>query len=129
PRRGRCPPQCGRHPVDQLRHPGVRAGLCPAVGSADHVGAGYARTYFDVAPVAGPAVPLPAYATRGAGWKSVGTTLLYTRDLGGEPRKGLGLFALAGYKRLLGQFADSPIVRDAGSASQGLGVIGLSYSF
>ncbi|MEQ1542830.1 MAG: MipA/OmpV family protein [Novosphingobium sp.] len=97
--------------------------------SADHVGAGYARTYFDVAPVAGPAVPLPAYATRGAGWKSVGTTLLYTRDLGGEPRKGLGLFALAGYKRLLGQFADSPIVRDAGSASQGLGVIGLSYSF
>ena len=51
------------------------------------------------------------------------------QDLGGDGRKGLGLFALAGYKRLLGQYADSPIVRDAGSANQGFAVAGLTYSF
>lgn len=96
--------------------------------SADHVGSGFARTYFDVAPSAAPGA-LPAYATSGGGWKSASATLLYTRDLGGEPRKGLGLFSLVSYKRMLGQFADSPIVHDAGSASQGLGMVGLSYSF
>ncbi|MFM5917825.1 MAG: MipA/OmpV family protein [Novosphingobium sp.] len=93
--------------------------------SADYVGRGYAKTYFDVAPGG----PLPAYATRGAGLKSVGTSLLYTHDLGGNPRKGWGLFGLANYKRLLGQFAESPIVRDAGSAGQVFAVTGLSYSF
>ncbi len=93
--------------------------------SADYVGKGFARTYFDVAPGG----PLPAYTTRGAGLKSVGTSLLYTHDLGGNPRKGWGLFALANYKRLVGQFADSPIVRDAGSASQAFAVAGVAYSF
>lgn len=96
--------------------------------SADHVGAGFARTYFDVAPLP-VADALPAYATRGGGWKSVGANLLYTHDLGGDPRKGAGLFGLAGYKRLLGQFADSPIVRDAGQAGQAFGMMGLIYSF
>lgn len=93
--------------------------------SADYVGKGYAATYFDVAP----GNVLPTYATRGAGLKSVGTSLLYTHDLGGNPRKGLGLFMLGSYKRLLGQFADSPVVRDAGSASQAFGVAGVAYSF
>jgi len=93
--------------------------------SADYVGKGYAATYFDVAP----GNALPAYATRGAGLKSLGTNVLYTHDLGGNPRKGWGLFGLVSYKRLMGQFADSPIVRDAGSASQAFGVAGLAYSF
>lgn len=96
--------------------------------SADHVGSGFARTYYDVAPSTAPGA-LPVYATSGGGWKSTSAALLYTRDLGGEPRQGLGLFSLISYKRLLGQFADSPIVRDAGSASQGFGMVGLSYSF
>lgn len=93
--------------------------------SADFVGKGYAATYFDVAP----GNVLPAYATNGGGLKSLGTSLLYTHDLGGAPRKGWGLFALANYKRLVGKFADSPIVRDAGSASQVFAVAGVSYSF
>lgn len=65
----------------------------------------------------------------GSGFKSAGLTGLVVQDLGGDGRKGLGLFALAGYKRLLGQYADSPIVRDAGSANQGFAVAGLTYSF
>jgi outer membrane scaffolding protein for murein synthesis (MipA/OmpV family) len=93
--------------------------------SADYVGKGYAATYFDVAP----GNVLPAYATRGAGLKSLGANVLYTHDLGGNPRKGWGLFGFASYKQLLGQFAASPIVRDAGSASQAFGVTGLAYSF
>jgi MipA family protein len=96
--------------------------------SADYVGKGYGRTYFDVAAVAAPGA-LPVYATNGAGFKSIGTTLLLTHDLGGDNRKGWGLFALAGYKRLIGQYARSPIVRDAGNADQFLAVAGVAYSF
>lgn len=96
--------------------------------SADYVGKGYGRTYFDVAPLPGPGA-LPAYATRGSGFKSVGTTFLLTSDLGGDNRKGWALFGLAGYKRLLGQYARSPIVSEAGNADQFLAVAGIAYAF
>ena len=96
--------------------------------SADYVGGGYGRTYFDVPALAQPGA-LPAYSTDGGGFKSVGSTLLLTHDLGGDNRKGWGLFALGGYKRLLGQYARSPIVRDAGDADQFLAVAGIAYSF
>ncbi len=112
-------------PAVSLASPVSQRGFARLGISADYVGKGYAQTYFDVAPGG----PLPAYATRGAGLKSLGTSLLYTHDLGGNPRKGLGLFALGNYKRLLGQFAQSPIVRDAGSAGQAFGVAGIAYSF
>jgi MipA family protein len=97
--------------------------------SADYVGGGYGRTYFDSPAIAAPIPSLTGYATNGAGFKSIGTTLLLTHDLGGDNRKGWALFGLGGYKRLLGQYADSPIVRDAGSADQFLGVVGVAYSF
>jgi outer membrane scaffolding protein for murein synthesis (MipA/OmpV family) len=93
------------------------------------VGKGYGRTYFDVAPIAAPVPKLNGYATRGGGFKSIGTTLLLTHDLGGDNRKGWALFGLTGYKRLLGQYARSPIVRDAGDADQFLAVAGVAYSF
>jgi MipA family protein len=96
--------------------------------SADYVGGGYGQTFFDVAANPAPGV-LSAYATDGAGFKSIGSTLLLTHDLGGDNRKGWALFGLGGYKRLLGQYADSPIVGDAGSANQFLGVVGVAYSF
>ena len=96
--------------------------------SADYVGGGYGRTYFDVAAIASPGALTP-YATDGASFKSIGSTLLLTHDLGGDNRKGWALFGLGGYKRLLGQYADSPIVKDAGSADQFLGVVGVAYSF
>lgn len=96
--------------------------------TADYVGKGYGRTYFDVAALPNPDA-LPAYATRGSGLKSIGTTFLLTHDLGGDNRKGWALFGLAGYKRLLGQYARSPIVRDGGSADQFLGIAGIAYAF
>ena len=97
--------------------------------TADYVGSGYGRTYFDVAPVIAPGPVLQPYATSGAGFKSVGSTLLLAHDLGGDNRKGWALFGLAGYKRLLGQYARSPIVRDAGDADQFLAVAGIAYNF
>lgn len=96
--------------------------------SADYVGGGYGRTYFDVAANPAPGA-LPTYTTDGAGFKSIGTTLLLTHDLGGDNRKGWALFGLGGYKRLLGQYANGPIVREAGSADQFLAVAGIAYSF
>lgn len=93
--------------------------------SADYVGKDFARTYFDV----GAGNVLTPYTTSGGGWKSASATLLYTHDLGGNPRSGLGLFTLSSYKRMLGKFAASPVVKDAGSADQALVVGGLLYAF
>lgn len=112
-------------PALSLSSPVSRRSFARLGVSADYVGKGYARTYFDVA--AGNS--LSPYATTGAGWKSASVSLLYTYDLDGDPRTGLGLFGLASYKRLLGQFADSPVVKDAGSASQAFAVAGVLYSF
>ncbi len=96
--------------------------------SADYVGKGYGRTYFDVAANPAPDA-LPAYRTQGGGFKNIGTNLLLTHDLGGDNRKGWGLFTLTSYKRLLGQYARSPIVRDAGDADQFMAIAGVAYSF
>ena len=97
--------------------------------SADYVGEGFGQTYFDVSAAGAAASGLTAYGVKGSGFKSAGTVLLLVHDLGGDPFTGIGLFALGGYKRLLGQYADSPVVRDAGSASQGFAVAGVTYSF
>lgn len=97
--------------------------------SADYVGEGFGRTYFDVTPAGAAASGLKAYGVQGGGFKSAGSVLLLVHDLGGDPFTGVGLFALGGYKRLLGKYAASPVVRDAGSASQGFGVAGVTYSF
>jgi MipA family protein len=97
--------------------------------SADYVGAGYGKTYFDVPAIAAPIPTLTGFATKGAGFKSIGTTLLLTHDLGGNNRKGWALFGLGGYKRLMGQFARSSLVREAGNADQFLAVAGVAYSF
>ncbi len=93
--------------------------------SADIVGKGFARTYYDV-----PAgSTLPAYATSGGGLESVGASVLATHALGRDPRKGLSVFALGGYSRLTGQFARSPVVSIAGSADQFRLIGGVGYTF
>lgn len=97
--------------------------------SANYVGAGYGRTYFDTPAIAAPIPTISGYATDGAGLKSIGANLLLAHDLGGDNRKGWGLFALTGYSRLLGQYARSSLVREAGDADQFLTILGLGYSF
>ncbi len=93
--------------------------------SADFVGKGFARTYYDV-----PAGSLlPAYATNGGGLESVGLTALATHGLGRDPRRGWSVFALGGWSRITGKFARSPIVSVAGDANQFRLIGGLGYTF
>ena len=46
-----------------------------------------------------------------------------------NPMKGWSLFGVIAYSRLAGDFADSPLVADRGSANQVFGAAGLAYSF
>jgi outer membrane scaffolding protein for murein synthesis (MipA/OmpV family) len=96
--------------------------------SADHVSGNFARTYFGVTPLRAAASGLPGYTLDG-GFKNVRATLLGTVSLSGDLRRGWGLFAIGSYSKLLGDFKDSPIVRDAGDSDQFFTAIGLSYTF
>ena len=96
--------------------------------SADHVGGGFANSYFSITPAGAVASGLSAYDADG-GWKNVRGTLLATYSLTGNLRKGPAIFAVGSYSELLGDFKRSPIVRDAGDATQFFAALGLSYSF
>ncbi|HEY0130092.1 MAG TPA: MipA/OmpV family protein [Allosphingosinicella sp.] len=95
----------------------------------EHVGDGYARTYFSVTPAGALASGLPVYSADG-GWKSWRTTLLLGQSLTGNLRNPkLSLFGGVGYSRLLGDIARSPIVRIAGDRDQYFATLGLAYTF
>jgi outer membrane scaffolding protein for murein synthesis (MipA/OmpV family) len=97
--------------------------------SADHVGNGYAHTYFSVTPAGSSLSGLPVY-TAGGGWKDWRGSLFLGQTLTGDLRHPrLSLFAGASYSRLLGDFARSPIVSIRGSRHQYLATLGLAYSF
>ncbi len=96
--------------------------------SADFVGDGYADYYFDVSPAGSLASGLAPYDADG-GFKSWSLSLAGAHALTGDLLGGVSLFAVGSYTRLRGDFADSPIVSTAGSATQWFGAIGLSYTF
>ena len=85
--------------------------------SADYVGKKYGRYYYDVDAAGAFASGLPEYsrAGGGAGFKKIGVNLTGGVSLSGDIRKGWALFALGGYSRMLGDYADSPVVSIAGS--------------
>ena len=96
--------------------------------SAEYAGDGYARTYFGVTPAGAAASGLPAYDLDG-GWKnwSLGLTTAYS--LSGDLRRGLALFALGSYGRLLDAYKRSPVVAIAGDRDQFFAAAGLGYTF
>jgi MipA family protein len=94
----------------------------------DYVGGDFARYYYSISPGQSVASGLPVFNADG-GFKSVGGNIILGQSLSGDLRRGLSLFALAGYTRMLGDFADSPIVSVAGSRNQFIGGIGLGYTF
>src|SRR3546814_3428917 len=51
------------------------------------------------------------------------------QGLTGDLLHGLSIAAGVSYSRMLGKYADSPIVADAGDADQWVGAVGLSYTF
>lgn len=99
--------------------------------SADYVGKKYGRYYFDVDEAGALASGLPAYAEAGdkAGFKRIGVNLTGGLSLSGDLRKGWALFAMGGYSRMLGDYADSPVVSIAGSKNQWVGAVGIGYTF
>ncbi len=93
--------------------------------SADHVGSGYARTYFGVTPSQSLASGLTAY-TPGDGFKDVNIGLFGNASITGDLRHGLSIFAIGNYSKLLGAFGRSPVVRDR---SQWFGGAGIAFTF
>ncbi|MGI4732554.1 MAG: MipA/OmpV family protein [Janthinobacterium lividum] len=96
--------------------------------SADHTGAGYAQTYFGVTPQQSVASGLPIYYPNG-GWKSFTVGGIATYSLTGNLLHGFKIVAGGTYTTMMGDFADSPLIRIAGSGNQWLGAAGLAYTF
>jgi outer membrane protein len=84
----------------------------------------YHRAYFSVAPEDSVASGLPAYSA-GGGILAAGATAGFLRQLNSR----WGLYSYAKYDRLVGDAADSPIVRHHGSKNQFSGGLGLTYTF
>jgi len=82
------------------------------------------QAYFGVSPAASLRSGLPAYDAE-AGLTAIGLTSGYLRQL--TPRWGISTYAK--YDRLLGDAANSPVVRRLGSRNQVHGGIGLTYTF
>jgi outer membrane scaffolding protein for murein synthesis (MipA/OmpV family) len=96
--------------------------------SADFAGGGYADYYYGIDLGDALASGLPVYNPDG-GLKSWKIALLGALSLSGDLTQGWSLFAGGSYSHLTGDFKDSPIVEDRGSASQWLGALGVGYTF
>ncbi|WP_277970575.1 MipA/OmpV family protein [Sphingomonas echinoides] len=97
-------------------------------GTAQYVESGYGATYFSITPAQSLASGLPTYST-GKGWKNYSVGGLATYSLTGDLLHGFKLVAGGTYSRMLGSFADAPIVRIAGSRNQWVGAAGVAYTF
>lgn len=99
--------------------------------SAEYVGKKYGRYYYDVDAAGSTASGLPVYsdAGSGSGFKKISASLAGGLSLSGDLRKGWVLFGVAGYSRMLGDYADSPVVAIAGSRNQWIGALGVGYTF
>lgn len=84
----------------------------------------YQDAYFSVTPAVAATTGLPAYDA-GGGFHAVGVVAGLTYML----NRNWGLYGYAGYDRLVGDAADSPIVRVYGSRNQYSAGLGIFYSF
>jgi MipA family protein len=84
----------------------------------------YQRAFFGLDPAAAAASGLPAYRPDGGLHAAA-----LTSGLSYQLSEQFGLFGFARYERLLGDAADSPIVRELGSRNQMSAGAGLSYTF
>ncbi|WP_295529854.1 MipA/OmpV family protein [Novosphingobium sp. Chol11] len=84
----------------------------------------YARTYFSVSPAGAAASGLVPFAAKG-GVKDIGVSMTATYALSDR----WSLLGYGGYRRLVGDFADSPVVSKAGDRNQLTGGVGVGFSF
>lgn len=71
---------------------------------------------------------LPVFSANG-GMKNWKTSLLLNQSITGDLLRGLSVFGLGQYSRLVGDFKRSPIVAQRGSANQWVGALGLAYTW
>lgn len=90
----------------------------------------YAQYYFGVTPadVASTGGRLPLYVPNG-GLKNWKTSVLVNQSITGDLLRGISIFALGQYSRLVGDFKRSPIVDKRGAAGQWIGAVGLAYTW
>ena len=88
----------------------------------------FADYYFSISPADSLASGLPVFDADG-GMKSWKAGLLVNQSVTGDLTGGISVFGTANYARLLGDFADSPIVADRGSRNQWLLAAGLAYTW
>lgn len=84
----------------------------------------YAATYFSITPEQAATSGLRTYTAKG-GVKDVGTSLTVAYALS----RRWSLIGFSGYRRLVGNFENSPVVRDVGRADQFSGGIGIGFRF
>lgn len=99
--------------------------------SVNVYGKGFGRYYYNVDPLGSAASGLPVYTGAGqkatAGKYTIGVAGAY--GLSGDLRKGFVLVGGAQYGRIMGRYADSPIVAEAGDADQWVFGGGVAYQF
>jgi len=103
-------------PLERLR---VGLGIAATFADGD-----YADTYFGIDNADAARSGLSAYDPDG-GLKDVGISL----DVGYQLSEHWGVMGFAGYTRLVGDAADSPIVDDEGRAGQGMAGLAVMYRF
>jgi MipA family protein len=86
----------------------------------------YMGAFFDVTPAASVVSGLPVYRASG-GLKDFGLTAVTNVQLSAQPGKGWSATAIVSGKRLIGDAAQSPIVRLRGTRN--LGFLGLSLNY
>ena len=96
--------------------------------SGERAAGKYARTYFSVSPQQSLASGLPVYNARG-GWKNWSLGVAGTYVLSGDLLHGWKAVGGVNYRRLLNDYADSPLTSIAGSRTQWLGAVGVAYTF
>jgi outer membrane protein len=84
----------------------------------------YQRAYFGVTPAEAARTGLAAYRP-GSGVQGVGAAASFLTQLS----RRWGIYSYAGYERLVGDAARSPVVRRLGSRDQASGGIALTYTF
>ena len=84
----------------------------------------YQRAYFGITPPVALATGLPVYDPDGGVH-----ALAAASGLSYQFNNRIGMFGFARYERLVGDAADSPIVRELGSRNQLSGGLGLNYTF
>jgi outer membrane scaffolding protein for murein synthesis (MipA/OmpV family) len=92
--------------------------------SVQFVDDNYAQTYFSVTPAGSIASGLTAFNAEG-GIKDIGASVTAVYAVSDR----LSLLGFAGYRRMLGDFKDSPIIAVEGDANQFSAGIGLGLSF